>query len=105
MIVHKWQMSQVFTNGKTQICICGIDGNCEQLRFVNNKVIGKWNPLGTGPEWAKCAKRAIAGVARPIFLEEIILHGVFAVMNVLSLQLPQKAAKFKLEGSCPEGGG
>ena len=41
VIVHKWQMSQLFTNDKLQICICGNDGNCEQLRFVNNEVIGK----------------------------------------------------------------
>ena len=44
-IVHKSQLPQLFTNRKWQmapsICIGGNGGICEQLRFVNNEVIGK----------------------------------------------------------------
>jgi hypothetical protein len=44
-IVHKSQLPQLFTNRKWQmapsICIGGNGGICEQLRFVDNEVIGK----------------------------------------------------------------
>jgi len=45
IIVHKSQLTQLFTNCKWQIpriCICDNDVICEQLGFVNNQVAGRW---------------------------------------------------------------